>query len=98
MTHKDTARKTRLLFLFALALSLVATPLILTAQPIGLDAYKLQQSIHADSSLWDRVAEFADNYPRRLSGTVALEEGIDWIIEQMKIGGLGGTHAEGYGA
>ena len=42
---------------------------------------------HADSSLWDLVAEFSDLYPRRLSGTENLEQGIDWIIARMKEGG-----------
>jgi carboxypeptidase Q len=47
-------------------------------------AEALHRSIHADSSLWDLVAEFCDAYPRRLSGTAVLEEGLDWIIARMK--------------
>lgn len=51
------------------------------------DADRLFEVTHRDSSLWGRVAEFCDQYPRRLSGTPVLEEGIDWIIGRMQSDG-----------
>ncbi len=48
------------------------------------DVDHLYADTHADSALWDRVAEFCDLYPRRLSGTPILEEGIDWLVERME--------------
>jgi len=47
-------------------------------------ASRLFASIHADSSLWDRVATFCDAYPRRLCGSENLERGLDWIIEELR--------------
>ncbi len=65
---------------------LLAAAVPLTAHPFEpeADADRLYAVTHRDSSLWDRVAEFCDQYPRRLSGTPVLEEGIDWIIARMR--------------
>lgn len=43
------------------------------------DAGRLVATITADSSLYRRVGEFCDRYPRRLSGTEVLEQGLTWI-------------------
>ncbi len=47
-------------------------------------AAKLISVLHDGDSLWNYVAEFVDHYPRRLSGTKNLENGIDWLIERFK--------------
>lgn len=47
------------------------------------DVNHLYSVTHSDSSLWDRVAEFCDLYPRRLSGTAVLEKGIEALVTQM---------------
>ena len=47
------------------------------------DHQALYAFTHADSSLWDRVAEFCDRFPRRLSGTPVLENALDWLTQRM---------------
>ena len=51
---------------------------------IEADLPALRRGTYTDSALWHQVAEFCDAYPRRLSGTTVLEEGLDWIIARMQ--------------
>ena len=37
---------------------------------------------------WERLAELGDTFGHRLSGSQALEDAIDWAVEQMKKDGL----------
>ncbi len=46
-------------------------------------AASLMSVLQDGDSLWHTVAEFADRFPRRLSGTATLERGIDWLIERL---------------
>jgi len=46
------------------------------------------------STTWDRLAELVDEFGPRLSGTRALEESLDWILERMTADGLENVRAE----
>lgn len=48
------------------------------------DADRLYEVAMADNGLWPLVAEFCDQYPRRLGGTENLEKGIEWLVQRMK--------------
>jgi carboxypeptidase Q len=43
---------------------------------------------------WERLAELGDTFGPRLSGSRALEDAIDWAIEQMKKDGLENVRKE----
>ena len=43
---------------------------------------------------WDRLAELGDTFGHRLSGSQALEDAIDWAVEQMKKDGLENVRKE----
>jgi carboxypeptidase Q len=43
---------------------------------------------------WERLAELGDTFGPRLSGSTALEDAIDWAIEQMKKDGLESVRKE----
>ncbi len=47
-----------------------------------------------DSSAWNKLAELADRFGNRLSGSAALEQAIDWIQAEMKRDGLENVRAE----
>lgn len=38
----------------------------------------------ADSTIYSKLGEFCDAYPRRLSGSENLERGLDWLVARMK--------------
>ena len=48
----------------------------------------------ADSSAWNKLAELTDGFGNRLSGSVALERAIDWIVDRMNREGLANVHTE----
>jgi carboxypeptidase Q len=43
---------------------------------------------------WERLAELGDTFGNRLSGSQALEDAIDWAVEQMKKDGLENVRKE----
>jgi carboxypeptidase Q len=43
---------------------------------------------------WERLAELGDTFGHRLSGSEALEDAIDWAVEQMKQDGLENVRKE----
>ena len=43
---------------------------------------------------WERLAELGDTFGHRLSGSQALEDAIDWAVEQMKKDGLENVRKE----
>jgi len=45
-------------------------------------------------TLWNKLANFTDTIGPRLSGSVGLENGIDWVEAQMKADGLENVHRE----
>ena len=48
----------------------------------------------ASPHAWERLAELGDTFGHRLSGSRALEDAIDWAVEQMKKDGLENVHKE----
>ncbi len=48
----------------------------------------------ASRHAWERLAELGDTFGHRLSGSRALEDAIDWAVEQMKKDGLENVHKE----
>ncbi len=48
----------------------------------------------ADSAAWLKIAELTDRFGHRLSGSVALERAIDWIIDRMTVEGLENVRGE----
>lgn len=44
---------------------------------------------------WDRLAEMVDRFGPRPSGSAALEEALDWMLEEMRRDGLEEVAAEG---
>jgi carboxypeptidase Q len=43
---------------------------------------------------WDRLALLGDTFGNRLSGSKALEDAIEWAVDEMKKDGLENVHAE----
>ncbi|HET7321841.1 MAG TPA: M20/M25/M40 family metallo-hydrolase [Longimicrobiaceae bacterium] len=82
----------------AAALALVASlalPAAARAQsPYRAAADSLIRAATADMSAWLRIAEIADRFGPRLSGSQALENAIDWAVVQMKADGLENVHTE----
>jgi carboxypeptidase Q len=48
----------------------------------------------ADSAAWEKLAELTDGFGHRLSGSTALEQAIDWIIDRMNHEGLANVRGE----
>ncbi len=75
---------------------------IMAGTPVSenwLDAYREPASRIIGSALantlaWDRLAELADSYGPRLSGSPQLENAILWALDRMKKDGLENVHAE----
>lgn len=51
-------------------------------------ADKLAEAAKGDTTGWERLAEMADLFGHRLSGSLALERAIDWSLDQMRRDGL----------
>lgn len=58
------------------------------AQKLRSNAEKMLKYTQNDTKLYPLLGEFCDKFPRRLSGTPILEEGIDWLVAKMKKEGL----------
>lgn len=76
---------------------LLSTP-PLTAQEVA-SAYReaadrLIDAALTDGAGWDRLAELVDRFGHRLSGSVALERAIDWILDEMRADGLARVRGE----
>jgi carboxypeptidase Q len=57
-------------------------------------ADRLIDAALADSSAWQKLAELADRFGHRLSGSTALERAIDWVLAEMKKDGLENVRGE----
>ncbi len=77
---------------------LVATPALAQngrlADMYRADANRLIDAALADEAAYERLTELVDRFGHRLSGSVALESAIDWIIEEMKSDGLDNVRGE----
>jgi carboxypeptidase Q len=58
------------------------------------DAERLIEAALADSAAWTRLAELTDTFGPRFSGTQALEDALDWILEGMRADGLENVRGE----
>ena len=75
----------------ALAALLAAAPAARAqdaSAPYADAARQLVEAALADSAAYARVAEIADAFGPRFSGTPALEASIDWILDRMRADGL----------
>jgi carboxypeptidase Q len=69
----------------------IATPL---ADRYRANATRLLTAATSDSSAYNRLAELADRFGHRLSGSASLESAIDWILAEMKRDGLQNVRGE----
>lgn len=58
------------------------------------DADEIIEAAMRDSSTWDRLAYVTDTFGPRFSGSQALEDAIDWIMDEMNADGLENVHGE----
>ena len=83
-----------------LAAALLGAPPLAAQQASAIAAqYRAQadsliRAATADSAAWLRIAEMVDRFGPRFSGTPALEQAIDWTVEQMRADGLENVHTE----
>ncbi len=57
-------------------------------------AQRIIERAMADSSAWNTLAEMADRFGPRLSGSENLERAIDWILAEMKEDGFDAVRGE----
>lgn len=84
-----------------LRLALIATVVaaqLAEAQSVT-DQYRQQatriiQRATRDSAAWNRLATLTETFGARFSGTPALENAIDWVIDEMKRDGLDNVRGE----
>lgn len=62
--------------------------------PYRESAARLLGEALSSRSAWERLAELGDTFGHRLSGSQALEDAIDWAVEEMKKDGLENVHKE----
>jgi carboxypeptidase Q len=79
--------------------TVLLTPVPAAAQQAGVAEYRqtadrIIAAALADSSAWNRLAEMADSYGPRLSGSANLEQAIDWMLAQMTNDGLDRVRGE----
>lgn len=79
------------LLAFAIARPLAAQSI---ADRYRADANRIIDAALKDSSAWNRLAEMTEKFGNRLSGTPALEQTIDWVIDRMKQDGLQNVRGE----
>lgn len=84
-------------------LSCIVFVSILTAAPVSTqdiaNSYRQTGNLIIDSATenhdaYERLTELVDLFGHRISGSVALEKAIDWIIEEMKSDGLENVHGD----
>ena len=82
-------RRTSLCGVFVFAL-LVAAPLSgqQLADPYRETADRIIDAATSSHFAYERLGEMVDRFGARFSGTVALENALDWILEEMEADGL----------
>jgi carboxypeptidase Q len=85
------------------AILLLATALAVTRLPGQSDAIRRRYqpvadriiaAATADSAAWNRLAEMADRFGHRFSGSENLERALDWILVEMAKDGLAEVRGE----
>ena len=76
-----------------------ALPATLAAQapdlaPYRADVGRILEAATTDHAAFERLAELLDGFGPRFSGTVQLEQAIDWILEEMRGDGLENVRGE----
>jgi len=74
--------------LFALFLAIPGVSQPLVKQNIKETSDKLIKSALANNLGFERLAHLTDFYGPRLSGSVVLEQGIDWVVQEMEKDGF----------
>ncbi len=77
---------------------LVVSPTVAAAQDLAskyrASADRIIDAALSDSVAWNRIAELTERFGARFSGTPALEQAIDWIIQRMNADGLENVRGE----
>ena len=79
--------------ILSLALALILSTVGLAQGQDEVASYKAQAQVIVDRAKssetgWQRLSTLCTLFPHRLSGTKALEDSIDWIVEEMKADGF----------
>ncbi len=64
------------------------------ARQYRADADRLIDAALADSFAYERLAYLTDTFGPRLSGSRALEDALDWMLDEMQRDGLENVHGE----
>lgn len=72
----------------------LAADTTLIGAEVEADIRMLIEAAMADSSAFERMAYMSDTFGPRFSGSKALEESIDWILEEMQSDGLQNVRGE----
>jgi carboxypeptidase Q len=75
-----------------LAAPVAAQGPVVTAYRSAAD--RIIAAAQADSGAYNRLAEMADRFGNRLSGSASLEHALDWILAEMRSDGLANIHGE----
>lgn len=84
----------------AVVLTLLSSPLSLPAQVSAVDGYRdaarrIMEAARVDSTGWARLTHLTQAFGPRFSGSVGLEQALDWILETMASeDGLEGVRGE----
>jgi carboxypeptidase Q len=94
--HHRPIHAPRVLALF-LGLTQIAAPAFGQVSAVGgyeADARRLIEAAAGDPTGWHRLAYMVDTFGPRISGSVNLENALDWILAQMAEDGLDGVHGQ----
>ncbi|RMH19051.1 MAG: M20/M25/M40 family metallo-hydrolase [Gemmatimonadetes bacterium] len=99
MTHAPPFRRRAARWAAPLFVALFLGPSTLRAQTPDVeawraDAQRLIEAATAEHAAYDRLAELVDRFGHRFSGSVALENAIDWILDEMQADGLENVRGE----
>ncbi len=85
---------------FGVALAFLGAPSAGTAQTpdlsgVAANAQRLIDAATGDQDAYARLTELVDGFGHRFSGSLSLENAIDWILGEMEGDGLDNVHGEG---
>lgn len=100
-TPHRLGQKTKVVGAAVLAAALLAlsTPSAAVAQTpdlsgVAANAQRLIDAATGDHDAYSRLTELVDGFGHRFSGSVSLEQAIDWILEEMESDGLDNVRGE----